>query len=78
MGNKIDYSEFILENIEIFKFDREISFLNNKLEFLERDVRKNDIEYEKYEGVFNIIINRVKNFFGSIKVERKLEVINIV
>ena len=75
--NKTDYSEFTLENIEIPKLDREISFLNNKLEFLERDARKNDIEYEKYEGAFNTTINRVKNFFGSIKAERKLEAINI-
>ena len=75
--NKTDYSEFILENIEIPKLDNEISFLNNKLEVLERDARKNDIEYEKYEGVLNTTINKVINFFGSIKAERKLEAINV-
>ena len=75
--NKTDYSEFILENIEIPKLDNEISFLNNKLEVLERDARKNDIEYEKYEGVLNTTINKIINFFGSIKAERKLEAINV-
>ena len=75
--NKTDYSEFILENIEIPKLDKEISFLNNKLEVLERDARKNDIEYGKYEGALKTIKNRVTNFFGSVKAERKLEAINI-
>ena len=75
--NKTDYSEFTLENIEIPKLDKEINFLNNKLEVLERDARKNDIEYEKYEGFLNTTINRVINPFGSVKAERKLEAINI-
>lgn len=75
--NKTDYSEFTLENIEIPKLDKEINFLNNKLEVLERDARKNDIEYEKYEGFLNTTINRVINPFGSVKAERKLEAINM-
>ncbi|PIM93354.1 hypothetical protein CI111_01930 [Fusobacterium animalis] len=75
--NKTDYSEFTLENIEIPKLDKEISFLNNKLEVLERDARKNDVEYGKYEGTLTTIKNRFTNFFGSVKAERKLEAINI-
>lgn len=75
--NKTDYSEFILENIEIPKINKEINFLNNKLEVLERDARKNDIEYAKYEGFFNTTINRVINPFGSVTAERKLEAVNI-
>ena len=75
--NKTDYSEFTLENVEIPKLDKEISFLNNKLEVLERDARKNDIEYGKYEGTLTTIKNRFTNFFGSVKAERKLVAINI-
>lgn len=75
--NKTDYSEFTLENVEIPKLDKEISFLNNKLEVLERDARKNDVEYGKYEGTLTTIKNRFTNFFGSVKAERKLEAINI-
>lgn len=48
--NDTEYSQFILEELEIPKITKEIHFLNNKLEFLDRDARKNDIEYEKYEG----------------------------
>ena len=51
--NKTDYSEFTLENVEIPKLDKEISFLNNKLEVLDRDARKNDVEY----GTKKIICN---------------------
>ena len=42
--NKTDYSDFTLEYIEIPKINKEINFLNNKLEFLERDARKNDMK----------------------------------
>ena len=43
--NDTEYSQFILEELEIPKITKEIHFLNNKLEFLDRDARKNDIEY---------------------------------
>lgn len=75
--NKTDYSEFTLENIEIPKLDKEINFLNNKLEVLERDARKNDIAYKEYEGILNTAINKLVSFRKTTMDERKLEAINM-
>ena len=75
--NKTDYSDFILEYIEIPKINKEINFLNNKLEFLERDARKNDIAYKEYEGILNTAINKLVSFRKTTMDERKLEAINM-
>lgn len=75
--NKIDYSDFTLEYIEIPKINKEINFLNNKLEFLERDARKNDIAYKEYEGILNTAINKLVSFRKTTMDERKLEAINM-
>ena len=75
--NKTDYSDFTLEYIEIPKINKEINFLNNKLEFLERDARKNDIAYKEYEGILNTAINKLVSFRKTTMDERKLEAINM-
>ena len=75
--NKTDYSDFTLEYIEIPKINKEINFLNNKLEFLERDARKNDIAYKEYEGILNTAINKLISFRKTTMDERKLEAINM-
>ena len=75
--NDTEYSQFILEELEIPKITKEIHFLNNKLEFLDRDARKNDIEYEKYEGFGTTLWNRLTSPRESILAERKLEAINM-
>lgn len=74
---KTDYSDFTLEYIEIPKINKEINFLNNKLEFLERDARKNDIAYKEYEGILNTAINKLVSFRKTTMDERKLEAINM-
>ena len=75
--NKTDYSDFTLEYIEIPKINKEINFLNNKLEFLERDARKNDIAYKEYGGILNTAINKLVSFRKTTMDERKLEAINM-